>query len=80
VPRFISVTIAVICAVALVSSGVYVLARWYDVEGVARATAHVLEASLYVLGAAGAYAILIGVYHTVLSVTGLDEEREGDGP
>jgi hypothetical protein len=76
VPRFVSLTVAFIALVALISAGAYVLARWYALDGVADLSAVLLKWSLYAIAAGCAYACLVGVYHTILSVTGLDRERE----
>jgi hypothetical protein len=73
VPRWISYTVALIAAIALVSSGAFVLARFGSYDTVAIVSAHALKYSLYALAFCAAYAILVGIYHTFLSVTGLDE-------
>lgn len=75
-PRFISLTVALIALVALLSAGGYVLARWYEWYGLADVTMLSLKWSLYAVVACAAYAMLVGIYHVILSVTGLDEERE----
>ena len=72
-PRFISYAVALIAVVALISSGAFFVARFSDAETVAIVSMHALKYSLYALGFCAAYAILVGVYHTFLSVTGLDE-------
>lgn len=74
-PRFISVTVALIATLALLSAGGYVMARWYDLEAFAAICGTLLKGSLYFTCAACAYAGLVGIYHVILSVTGLDEER-----
>ena len=61
---------------ALVSSGSYVLGRWYELDGLAQVSMIALKYSLYAVVACCGYALLVGVYHTFLFVTGLDEERE----
>jgi hypothetical protein len=76
VPRFVSLTVALVALIALLSGGGYVLARWYELETLSDVCQVSLKWSLYAIAAACAYACLVGVYHTVLSVTGLDEERE----
>jgi hypothetical protein len=76
VPRFVSVTVALVALLALLSSGSYVLARWYDWAKLAEVSGLALEGSLVLIGLCCAYACAVGVYHTFLSVTGLDEERE----
>lgn len=73
-PRWISWSVALIAVVALVSSGAYVMARWYALDGLVEASAIALEGSLYAIAGACGYAMLVGIYHTFLSVTGLDEE------
>jgi hypothetical protein len=73
VPRFISTIVTLIAAVALFSSGGFVLARWSNHDTIAIVSAHALKYSLYALAFCAAYAILVGIYHTILSVTGLDE-------
>ncbi|MCK6550464.1 hypothetical protein L6R52_31800 [Myxococcota bacterium] len=74
-PRFISLTVAFIAALALLSAGGYVMARWYELDAVASIAGTILKSSLYFIAAACAYAGLVGIYHVILSVTGLDEER-----
>lgn len=74
-PRFVSLIVATIAALALFSAGAYVIARWYAWDTVASLSAVTLKWSLYITVACAAYAIFVGVYHTILSVTGLDEER-----
>lgn len=74
-PRWISYSVAFVALIALTSAGGYVLARWYSWDAVADLTSGSLEYSLYALAACCAYAMLIGIYHTILSITGLDEER-----
>jgi hypothetical protein len=76
VPRFISTIVALIAFVALASAGGYVLSRWYEWYAIADITMVSLKWSLYAVVGCAAYACLVGVYHTILSVTGLDEERE----
>jgi hypothetical protein len=73
VPRFISYAVALIALVALVSSGAFVLARFSEEDSVAIVSMYALKYSLYALAFCAAYAIAVGVYHTFLSVTGLDE-------
>jgi hypothetical protein len=75
-PRWISVSVVLLAALALLSSGGYVLARWYAWDGAAEVLGPVLQYSLYVIVGCCAYAGLVGVYHTILSVTGLDEEQK----
>lgn len=79
VPRFISLTVALVATLALLSAGGYVLGRWYESDLVASVSMVTLKYSLYFVAFCCAYAILVGVYHTVLSVTGLDEEKEPEG-
>lgn len=74
-PRFISYAVTLIAAIALFSSGAYVLGRWYENDAIAMASMYALKYSLYTVAACAAYAIFVGVYHTILSVTGLDEEK-----
>jgi hypothetical protein len=76
VPRFVSITIALVAFLALTSSGTYVLARWYDWAPVVEVAAFALKGSLVLIAVCCAYACAVGIYHTFLSVTGLDEERE----
>ena len=75
-PRFISLTVALIALVALISSGAFVMARWYEMDTLVQITLVSLKWSLYIVAACCGYAILVGIYHTILSVTGLDEERD----
>jgi hypothetical protein len=75
VPRFISYTVAFVAFLALLSAGGWVLARWYAWDFVAQASGTALRFSLYAIAACCAYAMLVGIYHTILSITGLDEER-----
>ncbi|MEQ8275501.1 MAG: hypothetical protein RMA76_33165 [Deltaproteobacteria bacterium] len=75
-PRFISLLVALIATVALFSSGGYVLGRWYEMDGLATVSMFCLKYSLYAVAFCCAYALAVGIYHTILSVTGLDEERE----
>lgn len=75
-PRFISYTVALIAIIALFSSGGYVLGRWYEMDGLATVSMFALKYSLYAVAACCGYALLVGIYHTILSVTGLDEEHE----
>jgi hypothetical protein len=79
-PRFISVTVALIATIALLSAGSYVLARWYGWDALASISGHALQVSLYTVVICCAYACLVGVYHTILSVTGLDREKEEPEP
>ena len=74
-PRFIYVIVSLFAATGLVSAGAYVLARWYAIDGLARASAQTLQLTLWALGGACAYAMMVGVYHVFLSITGLDRER-----
>lgn len=74
-PRFISYAVTLIAVIALFSSGGYVLGRWYENDPVATTSMYALKYSLYAIAVCAAYAILVGVYHTILSVTGLDEEK-----
>jgi hypothetical protein len=76
VPRFISYSVALVALIALLSAGGYVLGRWYENDAVAMFSMYSLKYSLYAVVACCAYAGLVGIYHTFLSVTGLDEERE----
>jgi hypothetical protein len=76
VPRFISLTVALIATLALLSAGGYVLGRWYEIDALASITAVILQYSLYITVFCCGYAMLVGIYHTILSVTGLDRERE----
>ena len=66
-------TVASIALISLVSAAVFVLLRWtgHDASGFAV----VLKWSLYATAFACAYAMFVGVYHTFLFVTGLDQER-----
>lgn len=75
-PRFVSLIVALIASVALLSAGCYVLARWYEIDALASVSSVTLKWSLYATVGACLYACLVGIYHTFLSVTGLDEERE----
>jgi hypothetical protein len=90
-PRWVSATVALIAAVALLSSGAFVLARWYGLDALASVLGPTLQYSLMAVIGCCVYAGLVGVYHTFLSVTGLDEdprkrerreakERSGDEP
>lgn len=74
-PRWISVTVTLIGLIALISSGGFVLARWYEWDAAIGIFAPLLKYSLYTVVGCCAYAGLVGVYHTILSVTGLDENR-----
>jgi hypothetical protein len=73
-PRWISATVALIAAVALLSSGAFVLARWYGLDSLATVLGPTLQYSLMAVLGCCVYAGLVGVYHTFLSVTGLDED------
>lgn len=75
-PRWISLSVALLALVALISSGGFVLARWYNWEAAIAFFAPTLKYSLYTVVGCCIYAGLVGVYHTFLSVTGLDEEKE----
>lgn len=75
-PRFVSTIVALIAFVALASAGGYVLSRWYEWDAISDVTSFTLKWSLYAVVGCCVYACLVGVYHTFLSVTGLDEERE----
>jgi len=74
VPRYVSITVALVAFLALVSSGAYVLARWYAWDATADIAALALKGSLVLIAFCCLYACAVGVYHTFLSVTGLDEE------
>jgi hypothetical protein len=76
VPRFISYTVTLIAFIALCSAGGYVLSRWYEWDPGAIVSMYALKWSLYIVVGCCAYAGLVGIYHTILSITGLDEERE----
>lgn len=78
-PRFISLTVAFVATLALLSAGGYVLGRWYEMDTLASVSQVTLQYSLYFVAFCCAYAVLVGVYHTILSVTGLDEEKEPEG-
>jgi hypothetical protein len=73
VPRFISYAVTLIALIALFSSGAFVVSRWSNQDTIALLSMYALKYSLYALGFCAAYAIAVGVYHTFLSVTGLDE-------
>lgn len=75
-PRFISLIVTLIATIALLSSGGYVLGRWYEIDALATVSMVALKYSLYTVAFCCAYALAVGIYHTILSVTGLDEERE----
>ncbi len=79
-PRFISIIVSLIAFIALISSGAFVMARWYELDGLAQVTLFTLKWSLYIVVGCCAYALAVGIYHTILSVTGLDEEREEGSP
>ncbi len=72
-PRFVSYLVTLVAVIALFSSGGYVLARWSELDSLVMIMGYTLEYSLYILAFCAAYAIFVGVYHTFLSVTGLDE-------
>ncbi len=74
-PRWISLMVSMLALVALTSSGAYVLARWYAWDGAVSLLGTVLKGSLYAVAVCAGYAILVGIYHTILSVTGLDRPR-----
>ena len=74
-PRFISYAVTLIAVIALISSGAFFIARFSNADTVAIVSMHTLKYSLYALAFCAAYAIAVGIYHTFLSVTGLDEER-----
>jgi hypothetical protein len=76
VPRWISISVALVAFVALASAGGYVLARWYEWDAVASFTGVSLKYSLYMVVGLCAYMAAVGTYHTILSIAGLDEERE----
>ena len=78
-PRWISTTVALIALIALLSAGAFVLARWYAWDAGVEIFAPTLKYSLYAVTGCAAYAGLVGVYHTILSVTGLDEDRGPPG-
>ena len=65
-----------LAALALLSSGTYVLSRWYGVHTLISGSGQVLKWTLYALAFCAGYAILVGVYHTILSVTGLDRGKK----
>lgn len=75
-PRWISISVALVAFVALASAGGYVLARWYAWDSIASFTGVSLKYSLYTVVGLCAYMGAVGIYHTILSVAGLDEERE----
>lgn len=81
-PRWISWIVALLALTSVLSSGGYVMARWYDWAWVASWAGSVLKWSLYLVVGCAAYALLVGLYHTALFVTGLDEARpdETAGP
>ncbi len=68
VPRFIYLLVTLVAVVALCSSGGYVLGRWYELDGLAMFSMFALKYSLYAVVACTAYAIFVGVYHTILGV------------
>ena len=51
------------------------LARWYEWDIAVSVLAPTLKYSLYTVVGCSAYAGFVGVYHTILSVTGLDESK-----
>jgi hypothetical protein len=75
VPRWISVSVSLIALLALLSAGGFVLARYSGWDAGADVLGPALKYSLYAIAGCCAYAGLVGVYHTILSVTGLDEEK-----
>lgn len=59
--------------VTIISSGGFVLARFAESETWIAIMAPTLKYSLYTIVGCCAYAGLVGIYHTILFVTGLDE-------
>lgn len=78
-PRFITYIVTLIATLALISSGAWVLGRFYAMDWLVDASAWILKSSLYFVAFCCAYAVLVGVYHTILSVTGLDKEKGPPG-
>ena len=68
-------TVALLAMITIFSAGGFVLARWHNWESAVTILAPMLKYSLYAVVFCCAYAGLVGVYHTILSVTGLDETR-----
>ncbi len=68
-------TVSLIAFVAIMSAGGFVVARWNGWDSAATLLGPLLKYSLYTVVGCCAYAGLVGVYHTILSVTGLDESR-----
>lgn len=66
--------VSLIALVAILSAGGFVVARWNEWDSVVTFMAPMLKYSLYTVVGCCAYAGLVGVYHTILSVTGLDEQ------
>jgi hypothetical protein len=74
-PRWITYIVTLIATLAVLSAGGFVLARWNEWDGLVELLAPTLKYSLYAVVGCCVYAGLVGVYHTILSVTGLDESR-----
>ena|GEM_PF-3721104 len=74
-PRWISVLVSLIAFILIVATAGFFLARSYESEKWIAIMAPTLKYSLYSIVACCIYAGLVGVYHTILSVFGLDEEK-----
>ena len=74
-PRWVSMLVSLVALVTIISSAGFVLARFAESETWIAIMAPTLKYSLYSIVGCCAYAGLVGVYHTILSVTGLDEKR-----
>lgn len=76
-PRWVSITVTLLAFLTLASSAGFVLSRWYLWDSGVALFMPLLKLSLYAVVACCAYAGLVGIYHTILSVTGLDEAPVG---
>ena len=67
--------VSLVAFVTILSTAGFFLARSYESEAWISIMAPALKYSLYTIVGCCAYAGLVGIYHSILSVTGLDEVR-----